>query len=79
MKREEFLITSTEGHKAIKYKWNSARREVISILQEDECSSYELVNITTKKDQRGLHISGVEVWKDHASGREISFFITKTA
>lgn len=34
MKSEQFLITSTKGHNVIKYKWNSARKEVGRLMQE---------------------------------------------
>ena len=41
MKREHFLITSTEGHNVTKYAWNSARKEVQSIMQEYFLFHYE--------------------------------------
>lgn len=89
MQREEFLITSTEGHKAIKYKWNSARKEVQSLMQawvnseaEKELLhilQYNLVESTSEKNSRGMHTSGVMVYREAVTGKEISFFITKIA
>ena len=89
MKREQFLITSTEGHNAIKYKWNSARKEVQALMQawvdaeaEKELLrilQYNLVDSTSEKDSRGLHVSGVMTYSEAVTGKEISFFITKIA
>lgn len=88
MKREEFLITSTEGHNTVKHKYNSARKEVLRLIQEwvnlqaekDLLSvlQYEIVQNESEKDASGFkHVSGVMVWKEKTSGKEISFFITK--
>lgn len=89
MKREQFLITSTQGHNVIKYKWNSARKEVQSLMQEwvnkeaeKELLSilmYNLVENVSEKDSRGMHTSGVMVYREATTGKEISFFITKIA
>lgn len=89
MKREQFLITSTEAHNVIKYKWNSARKEVQSLMQEwvnQEAEKellhileYQLVQNKSEKDSRGMHVSGVMSWQEKTSGKEISFFITKIA
>ncbi len=88
MKREQFLITSTEGHNTIKHKWNSARKEVQRLVQEwvnKEAEKellhileYELVREESEK-QGFYHVSGMLVWKEKTSGKEISFFITKIA
>lgn len=71
MKREEFLITSTEDHNVIKHKWNSARKEVARLMQEwvnvqaeKELLSilqYELMQNESEKDARGMHISAMGV------------------
>ena len=89
MKREQFLITSTAGHNTIKYKWNSARKEVQRLMQEwvnNEAEKellhileYQLVQNESEKDKRGMHVSGVMTWREKTSGKEISFFITKIA
>ena len=90
MKREEFLITSTEGHNTVKFKYNSARKEVLRLMQEwvnlqaeqDMLSvlQYELVQNESEKDANGFkHVSAVMTWKEKSSGKEISFFITKVA
>ncbi len=89
MQREQFLITSTEGHNVIKQKWNSARKEVHSLMQawvnaeaEKELLhilQYNIVDSTSEKDSRGMHTSGVMVYREAVTGKEISFFITKIA
>ena len=89
MKREHFLITSTEGHNAMKYAWNSARKEVQRLMQnwvnveaEKELLhilQYNLVESTSEKNSRGMHTSGVMVYREAVAGKEISFFITKIA
>lgn len=80
MKRENFLITSTEGHEVIKFKWNSANREVENLIGEvakNEGSNWNLVESESEK-QGFHHISGVRVW-ERKDGKRISFFITKVA
>lgn len=82
MKREEFLITSTQGHNVVKYKWNSANREAQNLMQEwaneyPDNTVWNLVESTSEKDGK-FHVSGVRVWKG-TNGKEISFFITKIA
>jgi hypothetical protein len=81
MKREEFLITSTEGHNVVKNKWNSANREVERLVGEVaqvEGADYRLTD--SKSEKTGFyHVSGVRVWTRKSDGKEISFFITKIA
>ena len=80
MKREEFLITSTEGHSTVKYKWNSARKEVQRLMQEYANSNGGQYTLESKSEKQGFHfVSGVMVYTDKATGKEISFFITKIA
>lgn len=88
MKREQFLITSTEGHKVIKYKWNSARKEVQRLMQEwVNCEAEKdllhtlrfTLESESEKDGRGMHVSGVMRYKEIDTGKEVSFFITKIA
>ena len=89
MQREQFLITSTEGHNVVKYKWNSARKEAHALMQawvnaeaEKELLhilQYNIVDSTSEKDSRGMHTSGVMVYREAVTGKEISFFITKIA
>lgn len=84
MKREQFLITSTEGHNVIKYKWNSANREVerlIGEIADKEGRNYRLIDSQSEKEGF-YHISGVRVWgtgETLYNSKEITFFITKLA
>lgn len=80
MKREEFLITSTAGHNATKYKWNSARKEVQSLMQEYANANGGQWTLESKSEKQGFHfVSGVMAYSETATGKEISFFITKIA
>lgn len=88
MKREQFLITSTAGHNVIKYKWNSARKEVARLMQEyaNQQGEKELLSILeyelieNESEKEGFyHVSGVMMWKEKVNGDTISFFITKIA
>ena len=88
MKREEFLITSTAGHNVIKYKWNSARKEVARLMQEyvnlegekypQSHLQYDLTENKSEKNGK-FHVSGVMSWEEKMTGDKISFFITKIA
>lgn len=88
MKREQFLITSTQGHNVVKYKWNSARKEVQSLMQEYANANgekellsilqYELIENESEK-QGFYHVSGMMTWQEKFNGDKISFFITKIA
>lgn len=88
MKSEQFLITSTKGHNVIKYKWNSARKEVRRLMREYANQQgekellpileYELIENESKKEGF-YHVSGVVTWKEKVNGDTISFFITKIA
>lgn len=88
MKREQFLITSTACHNVIKYKWNSARKEVQRLMQEYVNSEgekypqshlqYDLIE--NKSEKNGFyHVSCVVTWQEKFNGDKISFFITKIA
>lgn len=80
MKREQFLITSTECHNVVKYKWNSANREVENLIGEvanEDGERWSLVQSESEKDGK-FHISGVRVW-ERTDGKQITFFITKVA
>lgn len=80
MKREQFLITSTAGHNVIKYKWNSARKEVQSLMQEYANANGGQYTLESKSEKQGFHfVSGVMVYTENTTGKEISFFITKIA
>ena len=79
MKREHFLITSTEGHNATKYAWNSARKEVQSIMQEYANANGGQYTLESTSEKQGFHfVSGVMIYTE-TTGKEISFFITKIA
>lgn len=81
MKREQFLITSTQGHNVVKYKWNTANREVEKMVGEiaiQEDKTYRLID--SKSEKVGFYfVSGVRVWATDHDSKEISFFITKIA
>lgn len=80
MKREQFLITSTKGHNATKYKWNSARKEVQSLMQEYVNANGGQWTLESKAEKKGFYfVSGVMTYSETATGKEISFFITKIA
>lgn len=80
MKREEFLITSTAGHNATKYKWNSARKEVQRLMQEYANANGGLYTLGSTSEKQGFHfVSGAMVYTCESTGKEISFFITKIA
>jgi hypothetical protein len=50
-----------------------AEKELLNILM------YNLAESTSEKDSRGMHTSGVMVYREAVTGKEISFFITKIA
>lgn len=81
MKREEFLITSTEAHNVVKYKWNSARKEVQSLMQEYvNANGGRYILADSQAEKVGFnHVSGVMVYRCTETGKEISFSITKIA
>lgn len=80
MKREEFLITSTEGHSTVKYKWNSARKEVQRLMQEYVNANGGTYTLESTSEKQGFHfVSGAMVYTCESTGKEISFFITKIA
>lgn len=54
MKREQFLITSTEGHNVVKFAWNSARREVQRLMQEYANSNYGSYILESKLEKQGF-------------------------
>lgn len=78
MKREQFLITSTDGHEVIKFKWNSASREVETLVKElanTEQTTYNLIDKESIKE--GLnHVRGSRTWKS-VDGRVVVFNIEK--
>lgn len=83
MQREQFLITSTDGcgkplHNVIKQKWNSARKEVQSLMQEYANANGGRYTLESTSEKQGFHfVSGVMTYSEAATGKEISFFITK--
>lgn len=78
MKREEFLITSTQGHNCTKYKWNSARKEVQRLMQEYVNTNGGCYTLESTSEKQGFHfVSGAMVYTCENTGKEISFFITK--
>jgi len=80
MKREQFLITSTAGHNATKYTWNSARKEVQRLMQEYANANGGRYTLESTSEKQGFHfVSGAMVYTCESTGKEISFFITKIA
>lgn len=83
MKREQFLISSTMGHNATKYKWNSARKEVARLMQEyvnglNRHSTWIYCEDESQSEKQGFYfVSGVMVYKEKETGEKLSFFITK--
>lgn len=80
MKREHFLITSTNGHNVIKFKWNSANREVESLIGEvakSEGINYHLVDSKSVKEG-AYHVKGSRTWKS-TDGKVVVFTIEKVA
>lgn len=78
MKREKFLITSTDGHEVIKFKWNSANREVenlIGLIAEAEGVNYHLVDSESVKEGFN-HVKGSRTWKS-VDGKVVVFTIEK--
>lgn len=82
MKREQFQITSSEGHNVIKSKWNSANREVERLIGEianEEGVTYRLIDSESVKEGF-YHVSGIRVWATGETlhnAKEITFFIKK--
>lgn len=80
MQREQFLITSTQGHNVIKQKWNSARKEVQALMQEYANANGGKYTLESTSEKQGFHfVSGVMTYSEAATEKEISFFITKIA
>lgn len=78
MKREEFLITSTDGHEVVKFKWNSANREVEGLVKElanTEQTTYHLIDKESVKEGFN-HVKGSRTWKS-VNGKVVVFNIQK--
>lgn len=78
MKREQFLITSTDGHEVIKHKWNSANRHVEALVGEiaqSESTTYNLIDSASLKEGFN-HTSGTRTWKSVQS-KTVVFTIQK--
>lgn len=80
MKREQFLITSTEGHELTKTKWNASNRCVeclVGELANAESTTYRLVDSESVKE--GFHhVKGSRTWKS-VDGKVVVFTIQKVA
>lgn len=78
MKRENFLITSSDGHNVIKFKWNSANREVENLIGEVAKAKgvdYHLVDSESVKEGF-YHVKGSRTWKS-VDGKVVVFTIEK--
>jgi hypothetical protein len=80
MKREQFLITSTDGHEVTKTKWNAANREVenlIGLIANEEATTYNLIDSESVKEGFN-HVKGSRTWKSK-DGKVVVFNIEKVA
>jgi len=66
VKRRTFEITSSRGHRAVRYAFNSGIRAIEQIMRETaamERREYVLVEASSVKDTSGFHhVSGRRVW-----------------
>ena len=81
-KREQFEICHNYGipKVVIKYKWNSANREVENIIGKiarAELQNYKLTFTSSVGDSKAGHTSGVREWTGQIDGNVIRFTITK--
>lgn len=80
MKREAFLIVSTDGHNVTKTKWNAANRAVEGLVKElanAESTTYHLVDSESVKEGFN-HVKGSRTWKS-LTGKVVVFTIEKVA
>lgn len=80
MKREQFNITSTDGHDVTKTKWNSANRAVENLvgeIAEAEQTTYNLIDSESIKEGFN-HVKGSRTWKSK-EGKVVVFNIEKVA
>lgn len=80
MKREQFLITSTDGHNVTKTKWNASNRAVeglVKDLAEAEQTTYNLIDSESVKEGSN-HVKGSRTWKS-VDGKVVVFNIEKVA
>lgn len=80
MKREQFSITSTDGHSVTKTKWNASNRCVeglVKDLAEAEQTTYNLIDSVSNKEGFN-HTSGTRTWKS-VDGKVVVFTIEKVA
>lgn len=79
MKREQFRITSTEGHNIVKSAWNSSNRAIEKLAKElairDE-TYYCLSGSQSVKDGFN-HVSGTREWTNQKTGATVLFTIAK--
>lgn len=76
--RENFQITSTEGHSVIKHKWNSSIRCTESLIGEiakEERTTYSLVDSISNKEGFN-HNNGSRTWES-TSGKRVVFSVRK--
>ena len=82
-KREQFEIRYNYGDNdnvVIKYKWNSANREVETIIDKiarAEFQRYKLTFESSVGDSKAGHTSGVREWTGQIDDNVIRFTITK--
>ena len=79
MTRPEYKV-SWGDESFVKFAWNSARKEIESVLRDmarKNCCYYVMVSFEGQKDERGSHIYGKEVWISN-EGEQIVFTIERT-
>lgn len=80
MKREQFSITSTDGHNVTKTKWNASNRcveDLVKALANAEQTTYNLVDSESVKEGFN-HVKGSRTWKSK-EGKVVVFTIEKVA
>jgi len=80
MKRENFLITCSDGRTATKHKWNSAIRQTEAMAGETakaEGTNYSLTGSDSVKDDSGFYyVKGSRQWTGE-NGRVLLFTVEK--
>jgi hypothetical protein len=75
MKRKNYIITSSVGHRVVKHAWNSSIREIEKLVQEmaqQEHTTYTLTGTNSVKEGFN-HVSGYREWQSKATGKYVMF------
>lgn len=79
MKREQFSISSTVGHRVIKNAWNSSLREIERLVRElakEASTTYQLCGSESHKNGFN-YVSGSRTWENQRNGGQVVFTIQK--